>query len=117
MSDRLHEGFSAPGNKILIRQLIRRSLPHDIHDYALDGTGGGKTYISGYVIALQELAKLPETHPLKTSPLRKMPPNPLTIVVFPTKGLQVEMEQTLRALNISALAINEDTLPAAGQQN
>ncbi|THU90430.1 hypothetical protein K435DRAFT_676086, partial [Dendrothele bispora CBS 962.96] len=92
----------------LIRQLIRRSLPRDIHDYALDGvchaldgihvldvvkTGGSKTtYISGYVIALQELAKLPET---------------------PSQ----DQNKPSRALNISALAINKDTLRAAGQQN
>ncbi|KAJ3985490.1 hypothetical protein F5890DRAFT_1553141 [Lentinula detonsa] len=113
-----------------IRTLIRPRLSHDIHDYILEGisktlegyhvisvikTGGGKTtYFSGFMILLQELEKQPANHPLKSScpRLQSIPKDPLTIIVYPTKGLEEEMASTFNSLGIPSLAINEDTLRA-----
>ncbi|KAJ3766288.1 P-loop containing nucleoside triphosphate hydrolase protein [Lentinula raphanica] len=113
-----------------VRTLIRHRFPHDLHDYVLQGicqaaleglhvisvvkTGGGKTtYFSGFMVLLQELSKLPISHPLKKSIRRHIPENPLCIIVYPTKGLEEEMESTFNSLGIPSLAINEDTLKAA----
>lgn len=100
-------GLSTPENIAAVQQLIRPRFTHDIHDYVLEGickamdgfhivsivkTGGGKTtYFSGYMVLLQELTKLPASHPLKFSINRPIPDNPLCIVVFPTKGLEEDM--------------------------
>ncbi|KAJ3991232.1 P-loop containing nucleoside triphosphate hydrolase protein [Lentinula boryana] len=113
----------------LIRTLIRPHLPHDIHDYVLEGickalegfhvisvvrTGGGKTtYFTGYMILLQELEKLSEDHCLKKTLNRTIPKNPLCIIVYPTKGLQEDMADQFNSLGIPSLAINEDTIRAA----
>ncbi|KAJ3763074.1 P-loop containing nucleoside triphosphate hydrolase protein [Lentinula raphanica] len=113
----------------LIRTLIRPRLPHDIHDYVLEGickalegyhvisvvrTGGGKTtYFTGFMILLQELEKASDGHRLKKSLNRTIPQNPLCVVVYPTKGLEEEMAEQFNSLGIPSLAINEDTIRAA----
>ncbi|KAF9071086.1 hypothetical protein BDP27DRAFT_1196473, partial [Rhodocollybia butyracea] len=99
------------------------------HDYALHGickaidgfhvisvikTGGGKTtYFAGFMVLLQELDKLPDSHDLKQCLNRRIPRNAVTIIVFPTKGLEEDMEKTFNELGIPSIAINEDTLKAA----
>ncbi|KAK0429668.1 hypothetical protein EV421DRAFT_1914253 [Armillaria borealis] len=101
------DGLSSPEGQALVWQLICPRLPHDIHDYvlegickALDGThiisvvkiGGGKTtYFSGYMIALQVFHKQAESSP----------------------GLEGDMEILFNSLGLPALAINEDTLAVA----
>ncbi|KAJ3820081.1 P-loop containing nucleoside triphosphate hydrolase protein [Lentinula raphanica] len=113
----------------LIRTLIRPRLPHDIHDYVLEGickalegyhvvsvirTGGGKTtYFTGFMILLQELEKVSDNHRLKKSLNRTIPQDPLCIVVYPTKGLEEDMAEQFNSLRIPSLAINEDTIHAA----
>ncbi|KAJ3742527.1 P-loop containing nucleoside triphosphate hydrolase protein [Lentinula detonsa] len=112
-----------------IRTLIRPRLPHDIHDYVLEGickalegfhvisvvrTGGGKTtYFTGYMILLQELEKVSEDHCLKKTLNRTIPEDPLCIIVYPTKGLEEDMADQFNSLGIPSLAINEDTIRAA----
>ncbi|KAJ3768695.1 P-loop containing nucleoside triphosphate hydrolase protein [Lentinula raphanica] len=133
MPDSSLEGVSLSSNSenlAAIRSLIRHRFPHDLHDYILQGiwqaaleglhvisvvkTGGGKTtYFSGFMVLLQELAKLPVSHPLKKAVKRHIPDDALSIIVYPTKGLEEEMEITFNSLGIPSLAINEDTLKAA----
>ncbi|THU82398.1 hypothetical protein K435DRAFT_766589 [Dendrothele bispora CBS 962.96] len=136
MPDSLEErpsGLSCPENLAQVRQLLRPRFSHDLHDYALEGickaadglhvvsvvkTGGGKTtFFTGFIALLQELSKLPANHALKTCLVRTFPDHPLSIIVYPTKGLEVEMEQTFNSLAIKSLAINEDTLAAARRQH
>ncbi|KAL0564862.1 hypothetical protein V5O48_017175 [Marasmius crinis-equi] len=116
---------SADGRK-WIRDLIRPTLPHDLHDYILETlskaatgrdvvmivpTGGGKTSLFyGFMKLLEELAELGDSCPFETA---RFPRNPLLVAVFPTKGLEEEMEATFIGLDIPALAINEDTLSAS----
>ena len=88
-----------PDGHSLIRRLLRPHFPHDLHDYVIEGlakavdgvhvlsvvrTGGGKsTYFSGYILLLLELLKEPSYR-------KRIPKNPLLIVIYPTKGLQEE---------------------------
>lgn len=106
-SDDCPSGLSTPQNLARVRQLIRPRFKHDIHDYALEGickamdgyhvvsvvkTGGGKTtYFSGFMVLLQELEKLPDSHDLKQSLDHKIPKNAICIIVYPTKGLEEDM--------------------------
>ncbi|KAF8971671.1 hypothetical protein BDZ97DRAFT_1913587 [Flammula alnicola] len=109
-------GLSTPEGLRLARQLLRPQLPHDIHDHipegvckAIDGThvlavlptGGGRSgYFYCYILLLRALRQLsPPCNLLK----RKYPVNPVMIGVFPTKGLEEEMETRFRNLDISAL--------------
>ncbi|KAJ3483480.1 hypothetical protein NLJ89_g12060 [Agrocybe chaxingu] len=119
-------GLSSPEGLQLARELLRPKLPHDIHDYILEGickaidgahilcitkTGGGKTgYFYGYILLLKALEKMDPPCALLKS---RHPTNPAMVIVFPTKGLEEEMEVKFRAFGISALAINEDTLATA----
>ncbi|KAF8962189.1 P-loop containing nucleoside triphosphate hydrolase protein, partial [Flammula alnicola] len=110
----------------LARELLRPQLPHDVHDYILEGickaidgsnvlavtrTGSGKTgYFYGYMLLLRAIQTMsPPCALLK----RKHPANPATVIVYPTKGLEEEMEKKFRSLDLTALAINEDTLAEA----
>ncbi|KAF9029173.1 hypothetical protein BDP27DRAFT_1277889, partial [Rhodocollybia butyracea] len=127
--DQESSGFSTPDNIARVRQLIRPRFAHDIHDYALYGickamdgfhvvsvvkTGGGKTtYFAGFMALLQELDKLPDSHDLKRCLNRRIPRNAVTIIVFPTKGLEEDMETAFNKLGIPSIAINEDTFKAA----
>lgn len=145
MSPHPGPGLSTPEGLRLARHLLRPQLPHDIHDFILEGlckaidgihilsvlpTGAGKTgYFYGFILLLRALRKLsPPCSLLK----KKFPAKPVMVVIFPTKGLEEEMvchlkpffsmsnvliqEMRFRELNISALAINEDTLAAARQE-
>ena len=74
MSLSVGTGLSNPEGLRLARELIRPQLPHDIHDYVLEGvckavdgihvlavapTGGGKTgYFYGYILLLKALEKM-----------------------------------------------------------
>ncbi|KAG9221254.1 hypothetical protein CCMSSC00406_0008911 [Pleurotus cornucopiae] len=118
--------FSSDEGRAYARSLLRRRIPHEIHDHILEGickavdgihvlsvlkTGGGKTsYFYGYMHMLQALGSVSPTPRFLH---RKLPKNPTMVIIFPTKGLEEEMESTFRAYGLSALAINEDTLAAA----
>ena len=97
-------GLSNPEGMRLARKLLRPLLPHDIHDYILEGickaidgnhvltvikSGGGKTgYFYGYMLLLKALQSMP----CPPSCLKRLhPKNPVMVLVFPTKGLQEEM--------------------------
>ena len=99
-------GLSNPEGMQLARKLLRPLLPHDIHDYILEGickavdgshvlavikTGGGKTgYFYGYMLLLKAIQMIP--CPLPVSSLKRVhPKNPVMVIIFPTKGLQEEM--------------------------
>lgn len=101
-------GLSTPEGLLLARELLRPQLPHDIHDHILEGickaldgfhvlavmkTGAGKTgYFYGYILLLRALQQLsPPCSLLK----RNYPPNPVMVIVFPTKGLEEEMVSQL----------------------
>ncbi len=74
MSLSIGTGLSNPEGLRLARELIRPQLPHDIHDYVLEGickavdgshvlavapTGGGKTgYFYGYILLLKAFEKM-----------------------------------------------------------
>ena len=94
------DGLSNSDGDLLVRRLLRPRLPHDLHDYIIEGlckaddgvhvfvvkTGGGKTGLFyGYILLLHALKDLGSScPPLK----RKFPLNPVIIVVYPTKGLE-----------------------------
>jgi DNA helicase HerA-like ATPase len=62
------------------------------HVISVVKTGGGKTtYFAGFMALLQELDKLPDSHDLKRCLNRRIPQNAVTIIVFPTKGLEEDM--------------------------
>lgn len=97
-------GLSTPEGLQLSRKLLRPQLPHDIHDYILEGickaidgmhvlavmrTGAGKTgYFYGYILLLRAILKM---SPRCTLLKRRFPENPAMVIVFPTKGLEEEM--------------------------
>ena len=97
-------GLSSPDGLRLARKLLRPQLPHDLHDYILEGlckaidgehvlavipTGGGKTgYLYGFILLLRALQRM---SPPCTLLKKKFPSNPALVVVFPTKGLEEEM--------------------------
>ena len=104
MPDPFESGLSNNDGHQLVRRLLRPRLPHDLHDYIIEGlckavdgvhvllvlkTGGGKTGLFyGYILLLHALKNLGSScPPLK----RKFAPNPVIIVVYPTKGLEEEM--------------------------
>lgn len=96
-------GLSSPEGLQLARRLLRPLLPHDMHDYILEGickavdgshvlavlkTGGGKTsYFYGYILLLKALQAISPCPLLK----KPFPSNPAMVIVFPTKGLEEEM--------------------------
>ena len=99
MSPHPGPGLSTPEGLRLARQLLRPQLPHDIHDFILEGlckaidgvhilsvlpTGAGKTgYFYGFILLLRALRKLsPPCSLLK----KKYPANPVMVLIFPTKG-------------------------------
>ena len=108
MDARPADGLSSPDGLRLARQLLRPQLPHDTHDYALEGickaldgihvlavtrTGGGKTsYFFGYMLLLKALQQLRPVCPLLK---RRYPDNPAMVIIFPTKGLEEEMVRRL----------------------
>ncbi|KAJ8486762.1 hypothetical protein ONZ45_g14566 [Pleurotus djamor] len=114
-----------------VRELLRQLVPHEIHDYIIDGvtralngqhvisvvrTGGGKSsYFYGYMLVLLAMSKLPRDHPIAKR--LKLPKTPKMILVFPTKGLAEEMECTFTKFELSAVAINEDTLARARRRD
>jgi hypothetical protein len=97
-------GLSNSDGHVLARQLLCPKLPHDLHDYVLEGlckavdgvdvllvvrTGGGKTGIFyGYILLLLALKELESPCPLLK---QKFPENPVMVIVYPTKGLEEEM--------------------------
>ncbi|KAJ3729758.1 P-loop containing nucleoside triphosphate hydrolase protein [Lentinula raphanica] len=98
----------------LFNQILSLTALDGFHVISVVKTGGGKTtYFSGFMVALQELEKLPDSDDLKQCLCRPIPQNAISIIVYPTKGLEEEMAQTFNNLGIPSLAINEDTLKAA----
>ncbi len=97
-------GLSNSDGWELARRLLRPRLPHDTHDYILEGlckaidgihvisilqTGGGKSSLFyGYILLIQALNAL---SPPCDELLRTFPKNPAMVVVFPTKGLEEDM--------------------------
>jgi hypothetical protein len=97
-------GLDNPEGHVLARRLLRPCLPHDLHDYILEGlckavdgihtllivrTGGRKTGIFyGYIMLLRALRELESPCSLLK---REIPQNPVLVVVYPTKGLEEEM--------------------------
>ena len=93
----------------MARRLLRPQLPHDIHDYILEGlckaidgihvlsvlpTSAGKTgYFYGCILLLRALRQLSTPCPLLK---KKYPAKPVMIGIFPTKGLEDEMVRTKR---------------------
>ncbi len=103
--------FSSDEGRAYARSLLRRRIPHEIHDHILEGickavdgihvlsvlkTGGGKTsYFYGYMHMLQALGSVSPTPRFLH---RKLPKNPTMVIIFPTKGLEEEMVRTSRRI-------------------
>ncbi|KAL0060281.1 hypothetical protein AAF712_012944 [Marasmius tenuissimus] len=126
MSDSTKPSIDSAGGREWIRTLLKPVLPHDLHDYIIEPlskaatgrhviialpTGGGKTSLFyGFMKLLDELEKLAEGCPYEVA---RFPKRPILVAIFPTKGLEIEMETTFQKLGLSSLAINEDTLAAS----
>ena len=96
--------FSTPEGHNLARRVLRPQVPYDPHDAQLEGickaidgvdimvltpTGSGKTgYFTMYMLLMLSLAAKPE---LIQPSMKKVPPNPVMVIVFPTNGVEEEM--------------------------
>ncbi|EGO18685.1 hypothetical protein SERLADRAFT_375114 [Serpula lacrymans var. lacrymans S7.9] len=77
---------------------------------AIVPTGGGKTaYFYMYMLILIAISEKPSL----CSPPKYVLANPAMVIVFPTNGLEEEMELELKKYNLKALAINSHTLHQA----
>ena len=104
MPDPFESGLSNNDGHELVRRLLRPRLPHDLHDYIIEGlckavdgvhvllvlkTGSRKAGLFyGYIHLLHAIKNLGSSCP---SLKQKFAPNPVIIVVYPTKGLEEEM--------------------------
>ena len=96
--------FSTPEGHNLARRVLRPQLPYDPHDAQLEGickaidgvdimvltpTGFRKTgYFTMYVLLMLSLVANPK---LIQPSMKKVPPNPVMVIVFPTNGVEEEM--------------------------
>jgi hypothetical protein len=119
MPDPSESGLSNNDGHALARRLLRPCLPHDLHDYIIEGlckavdgvhvllvvkTGGGKIGLFyGYILLIHALRDLGSSCPLLK---RKFHKNPVIIVVHPTKGLEEEVVCFCRlVLNCTVLSM------------
>ena len=95
--------FSTPEGHNIARSILRPQLPYDPHDAQLEGickaidgvdlmvltpTGSGKTgYFTMYMLLMLPLATKPEL----ILPWKKVPSNPVMVLIFPTNGVEEEM--------------------------
>ncbi|KIM88119.1 hypothetical protein PILCRDRAFT_3167 [Piloderma croceum F 1598] len=116
--------FSTPAGHRLARSILRPQLPYDPHDPQLEGickavdgtnimvltpTGSGKTgYLTIYMLLMISLAANPE---LVAPSTKKVLQNP--VMVFPTNGVEKEMELEFKSHGLKALAINANIVSAA----
>jgi hypothetical protein len=107
--------FDTPSGHAFARELLKTRTSKPVHDYiiegvckALDGvhvlsvvkTGGGKSsYWSSYVHILHALNAHPSPPKLK----RRIPEDPLAVVVYPTKGLEEEQVCQTQPVSLSYL--------------
>ncbi|EGO02457.1 hypothetical protein SERLA73DRAFT_69962 [Serpula lacrymans var. lacrymans S7.3] len=117
--------FDTPDGRELARRILKPLLPFEPHDYIVDGvcrsldgqdlmalipTGGGKTgYIFMYMLIMSALAN----NPALCQPKKIVPKDPAMVAVFPTNGLEEEMELEFKKY---AIAINSHTLREARKQ-
>ncbi|KAH9922249.1 P-loop containing nucleoside triphosphate hydrolase protein [Fomitopsis serialis] len=117
--------FSTSEGHALTRQVLRKSLPYDPHDYQLEGicqvldgldllaalaTGSGKTgFFSMYMLMLIELSN---NLSLCTPPVA-VPKDPAMVGIFPTIGLEEQMAEEFTKIGLTSLVINSRTLEAA----
>lgn len=96
--------FSSPEGYSLARKILRPLLPYDPHDVQLEGicksvdggdimallpTGAGKTgFFIFYMLLMLALAKDPS---LVAPRKKRVPQNPVMVIVFPTNGVEEEM--------------------------
>jgi superfamily II DNA/RNA helicase len=96
--------FSTPKGHNLACRVLQPQLPYDPHDTQLEGickaidgvdimvltpTGSGKTrYFTMYMLLMLSLAAKPE---LIQPSMKKVPPNPVMVIVFPTNGVEEEI--------------------------
>ncbi|KIM89659.1 hypothetical protein PILCRDRAFT_1984 [Piloderma croceum F 1598] len=115
--------FSTPAGHRLARSILRPQLPYDPHDAQLEGickavdrtdimvltpTGSGKTgYLTMYMLLMISLAANPELVAPSTKKVRQ---NPVMVMVFPTNGVEEEMELKFKSHGLKALAINANTV-------
>lgn len=131
----LSDPLNSPRGHSFAREVLRKRVGHDIHDYVLEGvcravegqhiiavtkTSGGKTgYLWGFLLMLQELAKACRPW---LSLARKVPARPAIIVIYPTKCLEETMVSfldcahfyplnltgyTFRSINFGSLALTQ----------
>jgi hypothetical protein len=107
--------FDTPSGHVFACELLKTRTPKPVHDYIIEGvckvldgihllsvvkTGGGKSsYWSSYIHILHALSALPSPPKLK----RRLPENPLAVVVYPTKGLEEEQVSLTRSARLSYL--------------
>lgn len=117
--------FSTPEGYALARQILRKYIPYDPHDYQLEGvcqvldghdllatlaTGSGKTsFYTMYMLMLIELSTNPS---LCSPPYSIIPKDPAMIAIYPTIGLE---EQIVREPCIHSAAIQFSVLPQEAQ--
>ncbi|KII90823.1 hypothetical protein PLICRDRAFT_547294 [Plicaturopsis crispa FD-325 SS-3] len=116
--------FSSPEGWTLCRDILKKSLPYEPHDYQIDGitkaldgvdvlavtaTGSGK---SGYIYMLMLVVLAIEREP-SLCPTAKFPKNAAAVVVCPTTSLEEDLERKIRETGLTALAITRNTLDEA----
>src|SRR5882762_2390282 len=97
--------FSNPEGHNIAHKVLRPQLPYDPHDAQLEGicqavdrvdimvltpTGSGKTgYFTMYMLFMSSLAANSEL--IKPWKNKKVPSNPVMVIVLPTNGVEEEM--------------------------
>ncbi|KAH7920578.1 P-loop containing nucleoside triphosphate hydrolase protein, partial [Leucogyrophana mollusca] len=120
--------FNTTRGHDLCREILKDCLPHDTHDFQLkaiahllDGedvllitaTGTGKT---DTFIRLMHIVRKLSSNPT-LAPGVNFPPDPAMILTCPTKALEEEMETKMRNAQLTALAINADSVEAARKED
>ncbi|KAG0704641.1 P-loop containing nucleoside triphosphate hydrolase protein [Suillus ampliporus] len=116
--------FSSEEGHQFCRDLLKRCMPHDTHDYQLEAigylldgkdvlcitaTGTGKT--DAFIRLMHVICKLSEDPPLCDT--KRYPPNPAMLVICPTKSLEFDMAEKMTRASLTNIVINGDTVDEA----
>ncbi|KAH9924245.1 P-loop containing nucleoside triphosphate hydrolase protein [Amylocystis lapponica] len=120
--------FSSAEGQSLCHKILSSCLPYDPHDYQLDGvckaldgvdvlavtpTGSGKTgFLTMYLLVVCAILREPAL-----CPTVKFKHDPAMLIVCPTKSLEFDMQEPkFKAVGLSSVVINPDTVEAARHQ-
>jgi hypothetical protein len=104
--------FDTPSGHIFARELLKTRTPKPVHDYIIEGvckvldgihllsvvkTFGGKSSKSTSYIHIIHALRI---HPSPPKLQRRIPENPVAVVVYPTKGLEEEQVSQIQSTSL-----------------